>query len=90
MVVINQISPVYVDFSVPEQSLSDVRQGMARRTLPVEVTIPGQQGVLEKGNLSFIDNSVDMKTGTIQLKGLFSNQDGAMAGPVCGRESDSE
>lgn len=78
MVVINQISPVYVDFSVPEQSLSDVRQGMARRTLPVEVTIPGQQGVLEKGNLSFIDNSVDMKTGTIELKGLFSNQDGKL------------
>ncbi|MGB6552133.1 MAG: efflux RND transporter periplasmic adaptor subunit [Candidatus Binataceae bacterium] len=78
MVVINQISPVYVDFSVPEQSLPDVRQGMARRTLPVEVTIPGQQGVLEKGNLSFIDNSVDMKTGTIELKGLFSNQDGKL------------
>jgi membrane fusion protein, multidrug efflux system len=78
MVVINQITPVYVDFSVPEQSLSDVRQGMARRTLPVEVSIPGQQDVLEKGELSFIDNSVDMKTGTIELKGLFSNQDGKL------------
>jgi multidrug efflux system membrane fusion protein len=78
MVVINQISPVYVDFSVPEQSLSDVRQDMARRTLPVEVSIPGQQGALEKGDLSFIDNSVDMKTGTIELKGLFSNQDGKL------------
>ncbi len=78
MVVINQISPVYVDFSVPEQSLSDVRQDMARRTLPVEVSIPGQQGALEKGDLSFIDNSVDMKTGTIELKGLFSNKDGKL------------
>lgn len=78
MVVINQISPVYVDFSVPEQSLSDVRRNMATRTLPVEVSIPGQQGVLERGNLSFIDNSVDMKTGTIELKGLFSNQDGKL------------
>ena len=78
MVVINQITPVYVDFSVPEQNLSDVRQGMARRTLPVEVSIPGQQDVLEKGELSFIDNSVHMKTGTIELKGLFSNQDGKL------------
>ncbi|MHB8382889.1 MAG: efflux RND transporter periplasmic adaptor subunit, partial [Candidatus Binataceae bacterium] len=78
MVVINQISPVYVDFSVPEQSLPDVRQGMSRQTLPVEVSIPGQQGVSEKGNLSFVDNSVDTKTGTIELKGLFDNHDGKL------------
>lgn len=78
LVVINQISPVYVDFSVPEQSLPDVRRSMSERTPPVEVSIPGQQDALEKGELSFIDNSVDMKTGTIELKGLFSNKDGKL------------
>jgi multidrug efflux system membrane fusion protein len=78
MVVINQIRPVYVDFSIPEQSLPDVRQYMATRTLAVEVTIPGQQDVLEKGGLSFVDNSVDTKTGTIELKGQFANQDGKL------------
>jgi membrane fusion protein, multidrug efflux system len=78
LVVINQISPVYVDFSVPEQSLPDVRRSMSERTPPVEVSIPGQQDALEKGALSFIDNSVDMKTGTIELKGLFSNKDGKL------------
>ncbi len=75
MVVINQVRPVYVDFSIPEQGLPAVRQFMAARTLPVEVTIPGQQGVIEKGGLSFVDNSVDTKTGTIELKGEFANQD---------------
>ena len=38
--------------------------------------VPGeQQAVLEQGKLSFVDNSVDMNTGTIQLKGLFDNRD---------------
>jgi len=78
MVVINQTRPVYVDFSVPEQSLPDVRTNMAAHILPVEVTIPGQQGVLEKGGLSFVDNSVDTQTGTIELKGQFANRDGKL------------
>ncbi len=78
MVVINQIHPVYVDFSIPEQSLPAVRQAIATRALPVEATLPGQQGAIEKGQLSFIDNSVDAQTGTIELKGLFTNQDGKL------------
>jgi len=75
MVVINQIKPVYVDFSIPEQRLPEVRRYMADRTLAVDTTIPGQQGVIERGNLSFVDNTVDAKTGTIELKGIFSNLD---------------
>ena len=73
MVVINQIQPVYVDFSLPEQSLAEVRRYMAERKLAVEVAIPGEQGDAEHGELSFVDNSVDAKTGTIELKGLFAN-----------------
>jgi multidrug efflux system membrane fusion protein len=75
MVVINQIKPVYVDFSIPEQRLAEVRRYMADRTLTVDTAIPGQQGVIERGNLSFVDNTVDAKTGTIELKGIFSNLD---------------
>jgi multidrug efflux system membrane fusion protein len=73
--VINQIKPVYVDFSVPEQDLAVVRQEMAEgHPLPVEVTIPGTQEIVN-GTLSFVDNSVDPNTGTIELKGLFANTD---------------
>jgi membrane fusion protein, multidrug efflux system len=73
MVVINQIKPVYVDFSLPEQQLAEVRSAMSERKLEVQVSIPGQQGPLESGELAFIDNTVDPKTGTIELKGLFTN-----------------
>ena len=75
MVVINQVKPVYVDFSIPEQRLPDVRRYMADRDLTVDTTIPGQQGLIEGGDLTFVDNAVDTKTGTIELKGLFANQD---------------
>ncbi len=78
MVVINQVRPVYVDFAIPEQKLPAVREYMAERKLPVQVSLPEQQGPLESGELSFVDNSVDAKTGTINLKGLFTNADGRL------------
>lgn len=75
MVVINQVKPVYVDFSLPEQELAHLRQSMtAGAALPVEVAIPGTQEMV-RGTLSFVDNSVDPNTGTIELKGLFDNPD---------------
>ena len=75
MVVINQVHPVYVAFSIPEQKLPAVREFMAERKLAVQVSLPEQQGPLESGELSFVDNSVDSKTGTINLKGQFTNAD---------------
>jgi membrane fusion protein, multidrug efflux system len=75
MVVINQVQPVYVDFAIPEQKLPDVREFMAEHKLAVQVSLPEQQGPLESGELSFVDNTVDAKTGTINLKGQFANAD---------------
>ena len=74
MVTINQLKPVYVDFSIPEQRLSEVRRYMAERKLPVDTAIPGPQSIVESGVLSFVDNAVDAKTGTIELKGIFSSR----------------
>ncbi|HYR78415.1 MAG TPA: efflux RND transporter periplasmic adaptor subunit [Candidatus Dormibacteraeota bacterium] len=78
MVVINQVHPVYVDFAVPEHKLPEVREYMAKRKLSVEVSLPQQQGSAEIGELNFVDNTVDAKTGTITLKGLFPNTDGRL------------
>ena len=78
MVVINQVHPVYVEFAVPEHKLPEVRAYMAMRKLSVEVSLPQQQGSAEIGELNFVDNSVDAKTGTITLKGLFTNADGRL------------
>jgi membrane fusion protein, multidrug efflux system len=73
MVVINQVRPIYVDFSLPEQKLAEVREYVSERKLPVYVSIPGQQQKPETGVLSFIDNTVDRQTGTINIKGTFDN-----------------
>ncbi len=75
MVVINQVRPIYVDFTLPEKYLAQVRSSMAHHPLAVGVTIPGPGQKPIDGTLSFIDNTVDPATGTIRLKALFQNGD---------------
>jgi multidrug efflux system membrane fusion protein len=73
MLMINQIHPIYVVFAVAEQYLPEIRKEMADKTLKVEATFAGFQGTPPQGELTFVDNSVDPTTGTIQLKGTFAN-----------------
>lgn len=73
LVVINQISPLYVDFSVPEQYLSDIKKYLAQGKLGVQAILPHEEDRPELGWISFVDNSVDRTTGTILLKGTFPN-----------------
>lgn len=74
LVVINQITPIYVTFSVPEQYLSDIKKYKEQRSLLVHASIPNDPKPAT-GKLSFIDNAVDTTTGTIKLKGEFANMD---------------
>lgn len=74
MVVINQINPIYVNFSVPEQNLPEIKQRIKAGRLKVAVTIPHDPGGPELGELTFVDNTVDATTGTIKLKATFPNQ----------------
>src|SRR5882724_3641390 len=73
LVTINQVQPIYVTFSVPEQELPAIRQRMVQSTLAVEVEVPGELADPPRGELSFIDNSVDITTGRIKLKATFAN-----------------
>lgn len=73
LVVINQISPIYVDFSVPEQHLPEIRKYQAQGSLPVEAVVPQDESHPELGKVTFINNTVDNTTGTILLKGTFPN-----------------
>lgn len=73
LVTINQITPVYVNFSVPERYLTDLKKAMALKTLLVEASIPDRENSPAKGSVSFVDNTVDTTTGTIKLKGTFPN-----------------
>jgi membrane fusion protein, multidrug efflux system len=74
LIVINQITPLYVDFSIPEQYLGVVKKYMTRGKLQVSAT-PYGDSKAENGYLTFVDNSVDANTGTIKLKGTFANPD---------------
>jgi len=77
LVVINQVTPVYVQFAIPESQLDQVR---ARGGVGVPVAAAPQNGgsPIASGKLSFIDNAVDSTTGTITLKALFPNQNRAL------------
>ena len=78
LLVINQVRPIYVNFAVPEQNLSEVRQYMAKGPLAVEAIMPETQQVRPSGRLIFIDNAVDPNTGTIRMRAQFDNADAAL------------
>jgi membrane fusion protein, multidrug efflux system len=75
LAVVNQVRPIYVDFTVPQNELPEIRRRAAEGTLAV-TAVPSQgDGRSVSGELSFIDNAIDATTGTVLLKGLFPNQD---------------
>jgi membrane fusion protein, multidrug efflux system len=74
MVVINQITPMFVNFAIPEQYLGVVKKYMAGGRLRVEA-IPHGDTAPETGYLTFVNNAVDNTTGTIKLKATFANTD---------------
>ncbi len=75
LVNINQVEPIYVTFTVPQQYLGEVKQYSRNGSLAVQAVIPGDTHGAITGKLSFIDNMVDSGTGTIKLKGVFANSD---------------
>jgi membrane fusion protein, multidrug efflux system len=75
IVTINRITPVYVSFAVPEAQLPELKRFMARGTLNVSAQAPDDAGKPSAGKLNFVDNAVDVTTGTIKLKGTFPNED---------------
>jgi multidrug efflux system membrane fusion protein len=74
LIVINQVTPIFIDFAIPEQYLGSVQKFMAQGRLSVEATPYGDTQA-EKGYLTFVDNAVDNTTGTIKLKATFENAD---------------
>ena len=77
LVIINQLSPIYVNFSVPEQHLPEIRKAMAAGKLAVDALQPDGASIAS-GQLSFLDNAVDTATATIKLKATFDNIDKAL------------
>jgi multidrug efflux system membrane fusion protein len=73
IVVVTQVQPISVVFTLPEEDLSTV--GGALAAGPVQVTTLSRDGntVLDEGSLTLIDNQIDQTTGTARLKATFSN-----------------
>jgi multidrug efflux system membrane fusion protein len=79
IVVVNQVQPISVIFSVPEDNVSAllkrVREGA---TMKVEAYDRADAVKLADGKLSTLDNSIDTTTGTVKLRGQFENADGSL------------
>jgi len=75
LLVITQLQPIAVLFTLPEDSLQNVSKHMHQGTLPVEAYSRDDQTKLASGTLLTIDNQIDQTTGTGRLKAMFSNQD---------------
>ena len=78
LLTINQIHPIYVAFAVPEQYLPEIRQEMREHALKVSVTYQNMNVPPPAGELTFINNTVDETTGTIDLMATFPNENNAL------------
>ena len=73
LVVINQVTPIYVSFVIPESRLPDLKQYLAKGSVKVEARAPNDVAAPSVGRITFVDNAVDPTTGTIRIKGTFAN-----------------
>ena len=72
LLTLEQVRPVFAEFSIPEQHLASLRG--RKDAPPVRVSVAGAADAFE-GTLAFVNNSVDPATGTILLKARFENAD---------------
>lgn len=72
LISIDQVTPIYVSFAIPEQYLGAISKYSAKAPLKVSAFIETDKNP-EEGTVTFVDNNIDSTTGTINLKGTFSN-----------------
>jgi membrane fusion protein, multidrug efflux system len=78
LVVITQMQPISVLFTLPQEDLPPVTKAMAAGTLPVVAYASDGKTKLAEGSLAVVDNTIDTTTGTARLKATFPNQDNAL------------
>jgi multidrug efflux system membrane fusion protein len=79
LAVVNRVRPLYVGFAVPEKYLPLLKAGMgsAKKSMKAAISLP--DGGAWEGEVRFLDNGVDVATGTIQLKAIVTNDDEKLA-----------
>jgi multidrug efflux system membrane fusion protein len=75
IVVITQVRPLSIFFTLPQQQLSDVNKAFAKGPLTVEALGADNKTVVDRGTLVVVDNQVDTTTGTVRLKAEFPNSE---------------
>jgi multidrug efflux system membrane fusion protein len=75
--VIHQMEPIYVTFSVPQKHLPDILERRRKGPLTVLATATGSRKTVA-GNLTAVDNAVDVATGAIRLRAAYANADRAL------------
>jgi multidrug efflux system membrane fusion protein len=75
LVSIAQTDPIYVSVTVPEQYLNDLRRAQKNGTLTLEAMVEGRKAEAVKGDISFMENTVNTSTGTILMRAKFANKD---------------
>jgi membrane fusion protein, multidrug efflux system len=75
LVVITQIKPIAVIFSLPQQQLPEIIEARRRGALTVLAYDQDNRVALGEGSLELIDNQVDQATGAARLKAIFANDD---------------
>jgi len=78
IVVVTQIKPIYVVFTLPEAEIAAIREQMANGKLSVVAFSADDEKQISAGALNLIDNEVDQTTGTFKLKAEFANDDAAL------------
>ena len=73
LVVITQLTPISVIFSLPQQNLDAVNSQLAQHALEVDALAADAKTVVDKGTLALVDNQIDQTTGTVKLKATLPN-----------------
>jgi multidrug efflux system membrane fusion protein len=74
-VMITQIHPIAIFFTLPQDTLPSIQAAMAKGKLPVTAYTSDDKMLLSRGELATTDNAIDPATGTIKLKAVFQNPD---------------
>jgi multidrug efflux system membrane fusion protein len=75
LVMITEVKPIFVSFTLPQDSFDDIREGQNKGPLAVYAYSGDGKKQLAEGKLTLIDNAIDQATGTIRLKARFDNED---------------
>ena len=75
LVTINQLQPILVAFSVPQESMGELQRALTGGKVPVSATIPDSTVPAQLGEVSYVENAIDPTTNTLSVKAQFPNTD---------------